>query len=384
MSTAPPGSLPHPRAFMNSLFNTLTASSSSSIPNPSPNPSLSFTDPHPSVSSLNANRRANDEVREKENPLKNIGAEKKALLMTLHVVFPPPLLLQALDLLDRGCVGRVVWLGEEGGREAGRREREVGGENGANGGEGRKEGGGGEVEGAGCAEIDDREADRDDDGDFQRRGEMNSIIANTHNREGETTEELAGSVIPPQAHMHLPPLIPAPNPTPSTASKPKKITIHQVRSSQPPKWSSHTHSHAGARSGFASAPSENTYNVHLDAWNCTCAAFTFSAFPASSSQHSAGEINWSQPSYHSPDHSNSHNEHFLNEDPKGKFKQGNTCGREEEEEEEWQYGGLAKTPQVPVCKHLVACFLGERWREVLGAYVGERVVGREEMSGLLV
>lgn len=35
---------------------------------------------------------------------------------------------------------------------------------------------------------------------------------------------------------------------------------------------------------------------------------------------------------------------------------------------------------VPLCKHLLACVLAERW-VVAGSMVGEREVGREEMGG---
>jgi len=37
---------------------------------------------------------------------------------------------------------------------------------------------------------------------------------------------------------------------------------------------------------------------------------------------------------------------------------------------------------VPVCKHLLACLLAERWEAALGGYVIERRVGREEMAGI--
>lgn len=37
---------------------------------------------------------------------------------------------------------------------------------------------------------------------------------------------------------------------------------------------------------------------------------------------------------------------------------------------------------VPCCKHLLACLLAERWEGVLGGFVKEKRVGREEMAGL--
>ena len=45
------------------------------------------------------------------------------------------------------------------------------------------------------------------------------------------------------------------------------------------------------------------------------------------------------------------------------------------------FGGLTKGEgEVPVCKHLLACYLAESWGG-FGGYVEERDVGTEEMSG---
>src|SRR6187402_1300149 len=75
--------LPTPR----SLLNTLT------LPTNTPtNPELTIDEPYSAPS----------------NPLKSLPQSKRALLSTLHVLFPPPMLLQALDLLDRGLVTRLV------------------------------------------------------------------------------------------------------------------------------------------------------------------------------------------------------------------------------------------------------------------------------------
>jgi len=43
--------------------------------------------------------------------------------------------------------------------------------------------------------------------------------------------------------------------------------------------------------------------------------------------------------------------------------------------------GRGREGGVPVCKHLLACLLGERWGDVLGSYVKEKEVSREEMAG---
>jgi hypothetical protein len=52
----------------------------------------------------------------------------------------------------------------------------------------------------------------------------------------------------------------------------------------------------------------------------------------------------------------------------------------------WEFGGLSfdgkEGGKVPVCKHLLACLLVERWEDVFGGYVKERSVEREEMAGV--
>lgn len=54
--------------------------------------------------------------------------------------------------------------------------------------------------------------------------------------------------------------------------------------------------------------------------------------------------------------------------------------------EEVSFGGTTvdgPDEGTPVCKHLLACLLAERWRGALGRYVVERRVKREEMAGLV-
>jgi hypothetical protein len=100
--------------------------------------------------------------------------------------------------------------------------------------------------------------------------------------------------------------------------------------------------------------------VRLAAWNCSCAAFAFSAFPASTS----GPFT---PSYE--------------DSAPGARDAVNT-------DLEWEFGGLSSDGKagqgggVPCCKHLMACVLAERWEAVIGSYVKQMRVGREEMAGL--
>ena len=268
-------SLPTPRQLLTSIINTLTSNASNTPHIQNVNP------PHDTPT----------------NPLKVLLSSQRALLTTLHVLFPPPMLLQALDLLDRGLVTRLIQ----------------------------------------SSSISDQEA-----------------IA---------SEPIASVplVQPPQAHIHLPEASsPSSHPPPPTEKGEKQNIVYLVRSSQPLR-SRFSHSRTPSVTSSASV-----YAVRLEAWSCTCAAFAFAAFPGASSTFSAD------------------------------FEEGGDLGygpgrNEEEEEEEWEFGSMSfdgkgdagekGEENVPCCKHLLACLLGERWQRVLGGYVrgeesGKRGDGR--------
>lgn len=107
--------------------------------------------------------------------------------------------------------------------------------------------------------------------------------------------------------------------------------------------------------------------VGTAAWNCSCAAFAFSAFPAEGGRGTGFPIEESGAS-----------------SGKGVDEQGL----------KWEFGGLSfdgkeghedgvgPSGRVSCCKHLLACVLAERW-SVMGEYVEERMVGREEGAGLI-
>lgn len=117
------------------------------------------------------------------------------------------------------------------------------------------------------------------------------------------------------------------------------------------------------------------YTVRLEAWNCSCAAFAFASFPPSNVYPE--KVPWEL--------------EFGDQDSvevMGGFRtvvDGKKEGGVEGEEGRWEFGGESADGRdggaVPVCKHLLACVLGERWG-VLKGYVKERSVGREEMAGL--
>ncbi|OTA53290.1 hypothetical protein K449DRAFT_426790 [Hypoxylon sp. EC38] len=139
-------------------------------------------------------------------------------------------------------------------------------------------------------------------------------------------------------------------------------SFYIVRSAQP--------QHPRRRQASSDASSGPSYVVRLKAWNCTCAAFAFAAFPREDREQHSYVID---PHSISPTTAS----RIGGEDISVK-------------DAEWQFGALSLDgtegsgiPGVPCCKHLLACVLAERWSSLLGGYVDERVVGREEGAGLV-
>lgn len=107
------------------------------------------------------------------------------------------------------------------------------------------------------------------------------------------------------------------------------------------------------------------YLVRLDAWNCSCASFAFDAFPAS-----APAADETLPAT------------WCDIEGAGDVAAAPAAS--------WSFGGMTLdraggggADDVPCCKHLLACLLAERCGDVVGRYVVERRVGKEEMAGLV-
>lgn len=125
--------------------------------------------------------------------------------------------------------------------------------------------------------------------------------------------------------------------------------FYRVRSAQSQARSRY---HAPA-AGHADLPSGGlVYTVRLKAWNCDCAAFAFAAFPPV------------YPPLESEDY-----------EQNGAWEDGDVGGLSFNGREGGEDG-------IPVCKHLLACLLAERWEGVLGTYVREWRAGREEGAGI--
>jgi hypothetical protein len=149
---------------------------------------------------------------------------------------------------------------------------------------------------------------------------------------------------------------PSPSLSPSasleTPKRRQRTPLYYVRSSQQAR-QYHTHSrHAQSHSD---QPIQH-YEVRPLAWNCSCPAFAFSAFPASSIGSASG-----------------------NEEDIEVHTRRNILI--EEEGEECEFGGLSRGDSIPLCKHLLACVLVERWDVFSGYGVEEKEVSVEELAG---
>ncbi|RFU32683.1 hypothetical protein B7463_g3661, partial [Scytalidium lignicola] len=282
--------LPTPRHILTSIINTLT---STPIPDPS------------------------NEAESATNPLNFLPPSHRALLATLHVLIPPPTLLQALDLLDRRLVTRITPV-----------------------------------------LLEPRDTSP------EKSTVINPNVGPLSRGQTQRNEGEAGSdtLISPSGTAELPTdeeeqqLAPQPQIEKRRPYPPQKI--YQVQSSVPPKSRfSATSTGAGTR----------TYTVHLEVWNCNCAAFAFAAFPAGGDglSFTPREV-----------------------DSDGLLGDRWESSGERDEEREWEFGGLSldggEEQGVPCCKHLLACVLAERWEALLGRFVNHREVSLEEMAGLAV
>ncbi|KAK1830740.1 ubiquitin carboxyl-terminal hydrolase family protein [Podospora conica] len=121
-------------------------------------------------------------------------------------------------------------------------------------------------------------------------------------------------------------------------------TFHLISSSIAP------HPRRRGQDGDAAPPVGRFYVVRLGTWHCTCAGFALA----------------------------------LAVRRRGDGKRGDARKRAEGGQVGFGGTGVEGVDEgTPVCKHLLACLLAERWRGVLGGYVRERRVGREEMGGLV-
>ncbi|KAJ4348661.1 uncharacterized protein N0V89_010039 [Didymosphaeria variabile] len=249
-------------------------------------------------------------VARNKNPLEGAGSEAKKQMLALHVAFPNEL-LPALDLLDRSLVTRFHIRRDTQDQAEGAAPQDIRGHV--------------EARPAGTAGNNDNE----------------HITAgpHPHARPAHGLGRPASS----DAEMREAPPPGVPDDEGRSmlhhARNEALDTVYYVRSAQ-------------QRSSRYSTSFDTltSYEVRLRAWNCSCPAFAFSAFPPVHPEPSV-------PMY---------------EPGPGRQAEG----------DEWSFGGASLADGIPpVCKHLLACVLAERCEGLFGGCVEERVVGVEEAAG---
>ncbi|KAK3304205.1 uncharacterized protein B0T15DRAFT_232819 [Chaetomium strumarium] len=256
------------------------------------------------------------------NPLRRVPPSHRHLITTLHVLFPG-MVLPALDLLERGFVSRV---------------------------------------------IPEHRDPADGDAAVKRGRPKNSgagVGAGVRVEEGEGEAE-GHDASSSSASAHVPPFE-------AVSSRGAGNAFYFVGSASAAAAATQS-SMRGRRRGRRRADSDGGagtaiagkkgYVVRLEAWHCTCAAFAFATV-----QGEAVRSSWEVESLE------------LGAELR-------ETGVEREIEPEWSFGGtsldgLVAGEGIPVCKHLLACVLAERWSAVLGGYVVECRAGREEIAGIV-
>ncbi|KAI9692638.1 MAG: hypothetical protein M1820_009515 [Bogoriella megaspora] len=276
------------------------------------------------------------------NPLENLDPAARKLLITLHVLLPNET-LPALDLLERGCVSRFVL------KQVSPLARE--------------------------------------DEDATMIGNRDDALG------GDNTQGEGHGRIGPEEEME------------------KCTFAYYVQSA-----STHNAGHAGGggRSRFIDKEAARHYEVRLDSWNCSCPAFAFNAFPAGRvwsgmvlGARMEGEggngrceampdegmmWGWDRERVGVEQGCNagagagagaggeSEDEEMLLDGEEGTARIGEGEQQKRNGNREWRFGGLGRGMDAPVCKHLLACLLGERCLLFRG-FVQEKEVSVEEAMG---
>ncbi|KAH7073789.1 hypothetical protein BKA63DRAFT_40612 [Paraphoma chrysanthemicola] len=236
------------------------------------------------------------------NTLSEVGEEVKKQLLALQVLFPNEF-LPALDLLDRGLVTRLK-----------------------------------------VAEGEKNNASTTDSSAQARN--------NTEAHDGDTYMHDSLAQTTTQDTIRPSPDLPighdAEHPPSSTSPTSSFDTIYYVRSAQQ------------RSSRFTTSFDTSTsYEVRLLAWNCSCPAFAFAAFPAVHPEPQAPVLGATNT--------------WGGHDGPAKDR-GHGDG--------WTFGGTTLGDDMaPVCKHLLACVLVEKCGGLFGGFVEERHVSVEEVAG---
>ena len=251
------------------------------------------------------------------NPLDSLEENGKKLFLTLHVLLPNET-LPALDLLERGCVQRFVAKSQQWDRDA----------------------------------------------------------APTTTVSAETA-----------------PATKATTPRPEGTQREKHVFAYYVQSA-----SSQRHHYGAGGSRFVRHEPARYYEVRLHAWNCSCPAFAFSAFPAGLQAEGRGtDLVEEERGEGEGGAWDSRDERAMEGQTEGEEvgveEEGmlldteqdvtGTAARSGEMEEAtraWGFGGLERGAHAGMCKHLLACLLGDRC-PLFQHFVEEKEVSVEEAAG---
>ncbi|KAH7392914.1 hypothetical protein BKA66DRAFT_411571 [Pyrenochaeta sp. MPI-SDFR-AT-0127] len=271
----------------------------------------------------------NDSTAKESNLLSAVPEGAKKQLLSLQVLFPNEF-VPALDLLDRRLVSRFrICNGQQ--LSASLSKSKLGATQHAN------------------KQTHVGDAAQSDDGQLESNPEaLTALIDNTTHHRNLSMSASKASNVPAQDQT----MADAPD-TEETNQAQQDIhdehsTIFYVRSAQ-------------QRSSRYSTSFDTTtsYEVRLQAWNCSCPAFAFAAFPAVLPDPPIQ-------GYESP-----------NED---KITSGQAV--DNAEDGAWIFGGISLDKGMPpVCKHLLACVLAERCSGLFGAFVEDKYVSVDEAAG---
>ncbi|RYO17536.1 hypothetical protein AA0111_g11089 [Alternaria arborescens] len=285
-----------------------------------------------SLSTLPSDQAAdatNDNAKTNTNPLNNLSDTTRKQLLSFQVVFPTEF-VPALDLLDRRLVTRFHIRNEEQVAElktvidAGGQQQDV-------------------------QMMQDTTVESEAPTQQQQQQQQQQQ-ENSHTRTTPTpTKEADPTDKDKTNHLN------------------NNDTIYYVRSAQQQR-----------SSRFATSYDTTTYyQVRLRAWNCSCPAFAFSAFPPTpvTTRHVGNE----EATVHTPLHNNN-NSTIQQEVNNNKDSNNNNA------DNKWIFGGISlvgkeTTQPPPVCKHLLACVFVERCKGLFGGFVEDREVGVEEAAG---
>jgi hypothetical protein len=286
------------------------------------------------------------------NPLSSAPDATKKQLLALHILYPNDF-LPALDLLDRRLVTRFRVredLGDEGGEPVPQIGETVNSASTT------------EITVRGHA-IEDKVMTPlvDEHVNMKQRGEPSAhdiAISRAIGPMKTTDAEM------PNAELHIPIPEELPNvhqiPDQEAHTIPRKVTATKEKERQENDTVYYVRSAQQRSSRFnTSYDSITSYEVRSSAWNCSCPAFAFAAFPSRVTSSTVPP---------SPS--------FSDFNPQDEVLMATGKG----EDIAWSFGGISLGSTTPVCKHLLACVLVERMG-MFGTYVEERDISWQEAAG---